>query len=194
MREVTPKQKAPVERDLRERAHSGNASIQASGKFHLLQRHLDGAEGALKHAKQHARQMKRIREEAKLAMKLAKREVKTARQYFTAATTKVKESGSDGLTSPAAANGDWRQIFERAKKAAPLGRKEYEKELQKLQAELCYLQDWVKAKGLRVVVIFEGRDAAGKGGTIRALTERVSPRVFRVVALPAPSDREKTML
>jgi polyphosphate kinase 2 len=70
-------------------------------------------------------------------------------------------------------------------------RKEYEKSLRKLQIELCALQDWVKQEGLRVVVIFEGRDAAGKGGTIKAITERVSPRVFRVVALPAPSDREK---
>src|SRR6516225_390398 len=73
-------------------------------------------------------------------------------------------------------------------------RKEYEKELRKLQVELCALQDWVRQQGLRVVVIFEGRDAAGKGGTIKAITERVSPRVFRVVALPAPSDREKTQL
>jgi polyphosphate kinase 2 len=73
-------------------------------------------------------------------------------------------------------------------------RKEYEKELRKLQVELCTLQDWVKHNGLRVVVIFEGRDAAGKGGTIKAITERVSPRVFRVVALPAPSDREKAQL
>lgn len=75
-----------------------------------------------------------------------------------------------------------------------LKRKVYEKELRVLQAELCKLQDWVKHKGLRVVVVFEGRDAAGKGGTIRAITERVSPRVFRVVALPSPSDREKTQL
>ncbi len=73
-------------------------------------------------------------------------------------------------------------------------RKEYEAELRGLQAELCKLQDWVKYKGLRVIVIFEGRDAAGKGGTIRALTERVSPRVFRVIALPAPSDREKSQM
>jgi polyphosphate kinase 2 len=73
-------------------------------------------------------------------------------------------------------------------------RKEYEKTLRKLQVELCALQDWVKQKGLRVVVIFEGRDAAGKGGTIKAITERVSPRVFRVVALPTPSDREKSQL
>ena len=75
-----------------------------------------------------------------------------------------------------------------------LSNKEYTKELRKLQAELCKLQYWVKYKGLRVIVIFEGRDAAGKGGTIRAITERVSPRVFRVVALPAPSDREKSQL
>ena len=70
-------------------------------------------------------------------------------------------------------------------------RKTYEKELRKLQVELCELQDWVKHKGLRAMIVFEGRDAAGKGGTIKAITERVSPRVFRVVALPAPSDREK---
>ena len=69
--------------------------------------------------------------------------------------------------------------------------KDYEKQMSRLQSRLCILQDWVKEKGLRVIIIFEGRDAAGKGGTIRALTERVSPRVFRVVALPAPSDREK---
>ena len=70
----------------------------------------------------------------------------------------------------------------------------YEKELRKLQVRLCHLQRWVKEKGLRVVIVLEGRDAAGKGGTIRALTERVSPRVFRVVALPAPSDREKNQV
>ena len=71
-------------------------------------------------------------------------------------------------------------------------RKQYEKELRRLQAELCKLQEWVKHRGLRVIVVFEGRDAAGKGGTIKAITERVSPRVFRVAALPAPSDREKS--
>jgi len=75
-----------------------------------------------------------------------------------------------------------------------LSRKQYMKELQKLQTELCAVQDWVKEKGLRVTIVFEGRDAAGKGGTIKAITERVSPRVFRVVALPAPSDREKSQL
>ena len=77
---------------------------------------------------------------------------------------------------------------------AKLKRKEYEKELLKLQTELCRLQDWVVEKGLRVIVVFEGRDTAGKGGTIKAIMERVSPRVFRLVALPAPSDREKTQL
>jgi polyphosphate kinase 2 len=76
----------------------------------------------------------------------------------------------------------------------PMKRKEYEKVLRELQVELCALQEWVKKAGLRVVVVFEGRDAAGKGGTIKAITDRVSPRVFRVVALPAPSDRERTQL
>jgi polyphosphate kinase 2 len=76
----------------------------------------------------------------------------------------------------------------------PMKRKKYEKALRKLQADLCGLQDWVKEKGLRAIVIFEGRDAAGKGGTIKAITERVSPRVFRLVALPAPSDREKSQM
>ena len=75
-----------------------------------------------------------------------------------------------------------------------LGRKEYEEELRKLHVELVKLQQWVVAKGLKVCIVFEGRDGAGKGGTIKALTERVSPRVFRVVALPAPSDREKTQM
>src|SRR5215510_6367597 len=75
-----------------------------------------------------------------------------------------------------------------------LKRKKYQKELVRLQAELCKLQAWVKYKGLRVIVVFEGRDAAGKGGTIRAITERVSPRIFRLLALPAPSDREKGQL
>jgi polyphosphate kinase 2 len=72
--------------------------------------------------------------------------------------------------------------------------KEYGKALRKLQSELCRLQQWVKHKGLRVIIVFEGRDAAGKGGTIKAITERVSPRVFRLVALPAPSDREKSQM
>jgi polyphosphate kinase 2 len=73
-------------------------------------------------------------------------------------------------------------------------RRKYEKELRKLQGELCQMQEWIKHKGLRVMIVFEGRDGAGKGGTIKAITERVSPRVFRVVALPAPSDREKSQM
>jgi len=79
----------------------------------------------------------------------------------------------------------------------PVGKltgKDYEKHLAKLHVELVKLQEWVKAKGLKVCIVFEGRDGAGKGGTIKAITERVSPRTFRVVALPAPSDREKTQM
>ena len=79
-------------------------------------------------------------------------------------------------------------------KPGKLTTKQYTKALRKLQGRLCELQEWVKHKGLRVIIVFEGRDAAGKGGTIKALTERVSPRVFRVVALPAPSDREKSQM
>jgi polyphosphate kinase len=75
-----------------------------------------------------------------------------------------------------------------------LKRKDFEEELNKLHVELVKLQEWVKHKGLKVVVIFEGRDAAGKGGAIKCITERVSPRVFRVVALPAPTEREKSQL
>ena len=98
---------------------------------------------------------------------------------------------------------DSRASFDEAKKnkngrhkngQGKMKRKTYEKELHKLQVRLCHLQEWVREKGLRVIILFEGRDAAGKGGTIKAITERVSPRVFRVVALPAPSDREKTQL
>ena len=90
-----------------------------------------------------------------------------------------KKRKTDGQTGP---------------KRKRLSRKEFEKELEKLQVELCRLQGWVKHKGLKVVVVFEGRDAAGKGGVIKRITERVSPRVFRVVALPAPTEREKTQL
>ena len=72
--------------------------------------------------------------------------------------------------------------------------KDYNRELRELQTQLCKLQDWLKYKGMRVIVVFEGRDAAGKGGIIKAIMERVSPRVFRAVALPAPSDREKSQM
>ena len=92
-------------------------------------------------------------------------------------TAKAKDAGGD-----AAAAGE------------KLSSKQYEKELKKLHVELVKMQEWVKEKGLKVCIVFEGRDGAGKGGTIKAITERVSPRVFRVIALPAPSDREKTQM
>ncbi len=82
----------------------------------------------------------------------------------------------------------------RAGRADRLGRKEYEEELAKLHVELVKLQEWVKHKGLKVCIVFEGRDGAGKGGTIKAITERVSPRVFRVIALPSPTEREKSQM
>ena len=75
-----------------------------------------------------------------------------------------------------------------------LKRKEYDKELRKLQVELCHVQEWAKATGARIILLFEGRDTAGKGGIIKAITERVSARSYRVVALPAPSEREKTQM
>ena len=81
-----------------------------------------------------------------------------------------------------------------AARAKKLGRKEYESELERLHVELVRLQQWVVHKGLKVCVVFEGRDGAGKGGTIKAITERVSTRVFRVVALPAPTEREKSQM
>ena len=82
----------------------------------------------------------------------------------------------------------------RAKAGEKFKRKAYDKALTRLHGELVKLQEWVQHKGLKVCVVFEGRDGAGKGGTIKAITERVSPRVFRVVALPAPSDREKSQM
>ena len=89
------------------------------------------------------------------------------------------------------------KLVEAKAAATPPGKiteKAYAKQLKRLQVELCHLQEWVKAAGARVIVVFEGRDTAGKGGIIKAITERVSPRVYRTVALPAPSDREKSQL
>ena len=84
-------------------------------------------------------------------------------------------------------------VAEKVKKPkSTLTNKQYEAELQKLQVELIKLQAWIKEKGLKVVVIFEGRDAAGKGGTIKRITEKLNPRIVRVVALPVPTEREKT--
>src|SRR5512137_1207882 len=80
------------------------------------------------------------------------------------------------------------------KKVKDLKSKDYLKQLRKLHVELVKLQEWVKAKGIKICIVFEGRDGAGKGGVIKAITERVSPRVFRVVALPSPTEREKTQM
>ncbi len=98
-----------------------------------------------------------------------------------------KSSGSDTNASAQSSKAD-------GKRKPKMKRSLYESELEKLQIELVKLQAWVKHSGARIVVVFEGRDAAGKGGVIKRITERVSPRVFRVVALPAPSDREKTQM
>ncbi len=103
-----------------------------------------------------------------------------------AAKVKSKPKGGAG-TKPKSESGGKKQ--DRPKK---LDKDVYEKELERLQVELCKLQEWVVHKGLKVLIIFEGRDTAGKGGIIKRIRERVSPRVFRVVALPAPNDREKT--
>src|SRR5262245_57112522 len=95
-------------------------------------------------------------------------------------------SGKKKLSAGAAAPGD--------EKRGKMKNKEYEEHLKKLDAELVKLQLWTQQEGLRVVIIFEGRDSAGKGGAIKAITERVSPRVFRIVALPSPTEREKSQL
>ncbi len=86
------------------------------------------------------------------------------------------------------------KAVDRGKKKTKLSKQQYEAELERLQGELVKLQYWVKEKGLRIVVVFEGRDAAGKGGVIKRITERLSPRTFRVVALPAPTERQKSQL
>ena len=86
------------------------------------------------------------------------------------------------------------EVIEAPAASGKVSRKEFEKELAKLQVELTRLQTWVKDKGARIIVVFEGRDTAGKGGVISRITARTSPRVFRHVALPAPSDREKSQV
>ncbi len=118
-----------------------------------------------------------------------------------AAARAAKAAGSDSAVAQARAQAK-AQAKAKAKKGngdaaadgGKLSNKEYEKELKKLHVELVKMQEWVKEKGLKVCIVFEGRDGAGKGGTIKAITERVSPRVFRVIALPAPSDREKSQM
>jgi polyphosphate kinase len=105
------------------------------------------------------------------------------------------------MTASAAQPGDGKDMAKdrkagavEAKEGGKLKRRKYDKALAKLHVELVRLQEWVKHKGLKIGVVFEGRDGAGKGGTIKAITERVSPRVFRVVALPAPTEREKSQM
>ena len=99
----------------------------------------------------------------------------------------------DVLQVPPASNDDADSPSEGGKRE-PLSNKEYDKALKELHIELVKLQEWVKHAGLKVCVVFEGRDGAGKGGTIKAITERVSPRVFRVIALPAPTERQKSQM
>jgi polyphosphate kinase len=105
---------------------------------------------------------------------------------------KHDDAGDEAVNGPVNGTGDGTTAA--ADGRPSLKGKEYDKQLRKLQVELCHLQTWVKAKGLRVIVLFEGRDGAGKGGTIKAITERLSPRVFRIAALPAPSDRQKSQM
>jgi polyphosphate kinase len=102
--------------------------------------------------------------------------------------TKPEEAVPLGEVAPASQTG------EPEAPPANLSRKEFEKALEPLQTELVRMQEWVKASGAKICVLFEGRDTAGKGGVIKRITERVSPRVFRVVALSAPTDREKTQM
>jgi len=102
-------------------------------------------------------------------------------------SAKDKKTGKDRATADRSGKAS-------GSKPEPLARKVYEKELKALHVELVRLQEWVKHKGLKICIVFEGRDTAGKGGTIKALTERVSPRVFRVIALTAPTEREKSQM
>jgi polyphosphate kinase 2 (PPK2 family) len=103
---------------------------------------------------------------------------------------------SEAIVAPVVSVGESTAVVEAAAGGPPpaMSKKEFEKEMEKLQVELVKMQEWVKATGAKIVVLFEGRDTAGKGGVIRRITERVSPRVFRVVALSSPTDREKSQM
>jgi polyphosphate kinase len=109
---------------------------------------------------------------------------------------KLHEQGDEKMNKPSkkAKHGDSKQDKEVSEPKGKLTAKDYDKELARLHVELVKLQEWVVNKGLKVCIVFEGRDGAGKGGTIKALTERVSPRVFRVIALPTPTEREKSQM
>jgi len=104
-------------------------------------------------------------------------------------THKHHHNTSDGSSDTS--SGSVTDVLDSSQK---MGRKEYEREMRKLHGELVALQEWVKRTGAKILIVFEGRDTAGKGGTIKRITERVSPRVFRVVALPAPTEREKSQM
>jgi polyphosphate kinase 2 len=103
-------------------------------------------------------------------------------------TQQQRHDPQASVTAAAASDGS------AAASVAKMGRKEYEREMRRLHGELVAMQEWVKATGAKIIIVFEGRDTAGKGGTIKRITERVSPRVFRVVALPAPTEREKSQM
>lgn len=120
-----------------------------------------------------------------------KKDKKKAAEAKAAATKDAAAAkGKKGKTAATAAT----DAGDTSKAAGKLSNKDYARELKKLDVELVKLQEWVKDKGLKVCIVFEGRDGAGKGGTIKAITERVSPRVFRVIALPAPTEREKSQM
>ena len=106
---------------------------------------------------------------------------------------KHRKASDSGAATGAKANAPTPHALQgQASARRKMKRKRYEKEMRALHGELVAMQEWVKATGARVCIVFEGRDTAGKGGTIKRITERVSPRVFRVIALPAPSEREKS--
>ncbi len=107
-------------------------------------------------------------------------------------STKGNQKQSEALADPDVIQKEPSRPQKEISKPTPLKKKEYEEELRRLQIELVKLQEWVKEKGLKVVAIFEGRDAAGKGGVIKRITERLNPRIVRVVALPIPTERERT--
>jgi len=106
----------------------------------------------------------------------------------------IHKPGSFGRAAAEPAKSKKQGKAKTADKPEKMSRKDYEKEMHKLQVELCFLQDWVRETGARVIIVCEGRDTAGKGGLIKRLTERVSPRTFRVVALSAPTERERSKL
>jgi polyphosphate kinase 2 len=123
-------------------------------------------------------------------MTMAKKSAEETAARAAKAAKSVRRDGAEARAPARAKKGNG----DAAKDNGKLSNKEYEKQLKKLHVELVKMQEWVKEKGLKVCIVFEGRDGAGKGGTIKAITERVSPRVFRVIALPAPTEREKSQM